>query len=81
MPGPAEVLRARQSIQTAIRFLRGGRDDELHLIEPDLLFESGALHAINWMLDLPGGEYFARHLAGIRSIEGQLIRGADHDEP
>jgi hypothetical protein len=78
MPGPVAVpavqdaLAAREQVKLVIRYLRDGRDDELHLIEPDLLFEMGALHAIEWMLGLSGGVWFARHLAAIKLIEHKL---------
>lgn len=76
MPSLAEIRQARHTIQSAIQYLRGGRDDELHLIEADLLFESGAYHAMAWLLDQPDGVWFARHLAGLRSIEARLVAEA-----
>jgi hypothetical protein len=71
-PAVPEIMGARRQITDVIRYLRGGRDDELHLIEADLAFEMGALHAIDWILGLAGGEWFLRHLAGLKSIEHKL---------
>ena len=81
MPGPVSVpavqdaLDARDQIKLVIRYLRDGRDDEFHLIEGSLSFESGALHAIEWMLGLSGGVWFARHLAALKLIEPKLREG------
>lgn len=77
-PTFGEILRARATVENAMRFLRGGKESEIHLIEADLLFESGALHAIDWMLGLPEGEWFLRHLDGLRRIEDKLIEEAGH---
>jgi len=81
VPTPEEVLRARVQIGNAIRFLRGGRDDELHLIEANLSFEMGALHAIDWMLGLNGGQWFQRHLAALAQIEPGLVEGVSDGGP
>lgn len=75
VPAVTDILRAREQIQTAIRFLRGGRDDELHLIEPSLSFEMGVIHTLDWVLGLTGGEWFARHLAALKLIDHQLREG------
>ena len=75
IPDTGQILDARRQISEVIRYLRGGRDDELHLIEADLNFEMGAIHAIDWILGRPGGEWFLRHLAGIKTIESDLRRG------
>jgi hypothetical protein len=74
MPTPStqEILRARMQIEAAIRFLRGGRESELHLIEP---IEMGAIHALDWALGLAGGEWFLRHLTALRQIERNLTEG------
>jgi hypothetical protein len=76
----AELLRARVSIQNAIRYLRGGKTDAFHLVEPTLSFASGAQCAIEWMLSTgTSGELFADYLAGLERIEDRLIREAGGD--
>jgi hypothetical protein len=80
VPGPKDALEAREQIKMAIRFLRDGRDDEFHLIEGTLSFESGALHALEWMLGLSGGVYFARHLEALKMIEPEILARLADDE-
>jgi hypothetical protein len=79
LPAPEEILRARVCINDAIRFLRGGRESELHLIEPSLSFEMGALHALDWVLGVSGGEWFVRHLHALSKIQANLIKGDTDD--
>lgn len=63
-----EVERARQRIYDALCYLRG-RDDEFHLMEISIPWESGALHALDWVLARPGAEWFDRHLESLRKID------------
>jgi hypothetical protein len=72
VPTVDDILRARELIQTAVQFLRGGREDEIHLLEGSLSFEMGVLHTLDWILGLSGSEWFARHLTGLQLIEHQL---------
>lgn len=81
VPAVKDALQARDQIKLAIRFLRDGRDDEFHLIEGSLSFESGALHAIEWMLGLSGGAWFARHLEALKMIEPQILERLADDDP
>jgi hypothetical protein len=74
-PSPGEILRARTRIGHAIRFLRGGQESELHLIENNLSFEMGAAHALDWVLGQAGGEWFLRHLVALEQIESGLVKG------
>jgi hypothetical protein len=68
------ILAARERVAAAIQFLRSGAPDEFHLIEPSLSFESGALHAIDWILGNPGGAYFEAHLESLRALGKDLRR-------
>lgn len=65
-----EIQAARERIQSAIDYLRGVKG-EYHLIEPTLSFESGALHALDWILGYPGGAYFEAHLEALRKTIGK----------
>jgi hypothetical protein len=75
VPTLTEILRAREQVALTIQFLRDGRRDEFHLIEPTLSFESGALHALAWVLGLSDGKYFADHLAALDTIGDRQLGG------
>ena len=78
-PSLDQLIEARQRIALAIRYLRDGRRDEFHLIEPTLSFESGALHALDWVIGLSGAIYFERHLNALDTVAHRLTRLKKHD--
>jgi hypothetical protein len=71
-PTYGDIQVARDRIQLTIEFLRSKRG-EFHLVEPSLSFESGALHALEWVLgNAPGGNYFEAHLESLRVVERHI---------
>jgi len=70
---PGRILRARQAVLEAACQL--GLDPDRCVVAPNLEYETGALHALEWVLGAGGEQFFELHVAALEKL-ARMRQGA-----
>ena len=70
---PGRILRARQAVLDAARQL--GLNPGRCVVTPNLEYETGALHALEWVLGAGGEQFFELHVAALEKL-ARMRQGA-----